>query len=395
MKGTYEQFDIIISGAGPAGLSASILCAEMGMSVLVCERGKQPGPLPRAETVYDHPLFDRLIRPGFMKSIGLYETPKRRFNSPGVRKVLDITLTGGRTSIIFDWADLIDALYKSAKRAGVKFRFNAEVEKPVITDGVCTGVELAFGEDLHSNTVLACDGHSSKLGRLSGIPYDSMNTMIVKNIVSGFRGDYDGFEYFFIGGGALPYARELPPAIVFVFPRGDGRCETGLYMPAGPSIKMGFKPDEWNRRQMIDVWHGLKKCYPRLSSLLEGTSDDLEMVMEIPSGGLHRKSVMTPGLVFLGDTIGFIEASGVSGIITCMENALFASEFLGRHRNTSWDENLLEHYNREFSENSVCRQVRKRYMLTNFFNTMVFSRFRTERGINRNWWFVDLAYKFK
>ena len=395
MKRKSERYDVIISGAGPAGLSAGILCARKGMSVLVCEKGKKPGPLPRAETVYDHPIFDLLIRPGFMKSIGLYETAKRRFNSPGARKVLDITLTGGRTSIIFDWPDLIDALYKSAQSAGVRFRLNTEVVKPVVTGGVCGGVELSNGEKLHSSTVLACDGHASKLGRLAGIPYGLMNTLIVKNIVSGFRGDYDGFEYFFTGGGELPDAREFPPAIVFVFPRGDGRCETGLYMPAGPSLKSGFTPDDGNKKRMLEVWHGLKKGYPRLSSLLKGTSDELEMVMEIPSGGLHRKAVMTPGLIFLGDTIGFLEASGVSGIITSMENAFFASEFMEHHRDAPWDAELMGVYNREFSKSRVFRQVRKRYLLTNIFNSIVFSRFRTAKGINRHWWFVDLAYKFK
>ena len=390
-----SSFDVIISGAGPAGLSAGILCAEKGMSVLVCEKAKKPGPLPRAETVYDHPLFDRLVRPGFMKSIGLYETNGRRFNSPGARKVLDIALTGGRKSIIFEWSDLIDGLYGRAKRAGVSFKFKAEVTKPVVTDGVCRGVELSDGTVLSASTVLACDGHTSRLGRLAGIPYDRMNSLIVKNIVSNFRSDYAGFEYFFIGHNELEYAGDFPPAIVFVFPRGGGRCETGLYIPAGPSLRAGIIPGQLNRNRMLETWHTMKKEYPRLSKLMAGTKDDLEMVMEIPSGGLHRSATMTPGLVFLGDTIGFLEASGVSGIITSMENALFASEFIGRHRGAPWDARLMDRYNREFTKSPVFRYVRKRYFLTNLFNRIVFSSFRTAEGINRHWWFVDLAYKFK
>lgn len=388
-------YDVIISGAGPAGLSAAILCAEKGMSVLVCEKAKKPGPLPRAETVYDHPLFDRLIRPGFMKSIGLYETKGRRFNSPGARKVLDIKLTGGRNSIIFEWSDLIDGLYGRAKSAGAKFKFKAEVTNPLIVDGVCGGVELSDGTRLHARTVLACDGHSSRLGRLAGIPYDRMNTPIIKNIISNFKSDYEGFEYFFIGQGELEYARDLPPVVVFVFPRGDGRCETGLYMPAGPALRTGVNPDQMNRDRLLGIWHRLKKEYPRLSKLMEGTRDDFEMVMGIPAGGLHRSAATFPGLVFLGDAIGFLEASGVSGIITSMENALFASEFLERNRGASWNADLMERYNREFSKSPVFRRVKKRYALTNLFNSIVFSRFRTAEGINRHWWFVDLAYKFK
>ncbi|HPA71457.1 MAG TPA: NAD(P)/FAD-dependent oxidoreductase [Spirochaetota bacterium] len=395
MAKKQANFDVIISGAGPAGLSAGILCARSGMSVLVCEKAAKPGPLPRAETVYDNPLFDRLIRPGFMKSIGLYETNGRRFNSPGARKVLDLRLTNGRKSIIFEWADLIGGLYGSAKKAGVAFKFRTEVAAPVMEGGACRGVELASGKKLFARTVLACDGHSSRLGRLAGIPYEKMNSPIIKNIVSNFRSDYDGFEYFFIGAGELPYARELPPLVVFVFPRGDGRCETGLYIPAGPAIRAGIIPDNLDRNRLLDTWQSMKKSYPRFSDIMKGTRDDLLAVMGIPAGRLHGTPAMVPGLLFLGDTIGFLEASGVSGVITSMQNALFASEFLQRNRGSAWDAALAEKYNLEFRTHPVFWHVKKRYAATALFNRIVFSGFRTAEHINRHWWFVRLAYKFK
>ena len=37
-----ERLDALVVGAGPAGLSAAIVLAEAGCSVLACERGPLP-----------------------------------------------------------------------------------------------------------------------------------------------------------------------------------------------------------------------------------------------------------------------------------------------------------------------------------------------------------------
>jgi electron transfer flavoprotein-quinone oxidoreductase len=38
-----EKFDVVIVGAGPAGASAGMLLARAGLSVLIVERGSEPG----------------------------------------------------------------------------------------------------------------------------------------------------------------------------------------------------------------------------------------------------------------------------------------------------------------------------------------------------------------
>src|SRR4051794_457203 len=38
-----EKFDVIIVGAGPAGISAAITAAKAGLNTLVLERGEYPG----------------------------------------------------------------------------------------------------------------------------------------------------------------------------------------------------------------------------------------------------------------------------------------------------------------------------------------------------------------
>ena len=390
-----KVYDVIISGAGPAGLTAAIFCAKHGLSVLVCEKGKKAGPQPRAETVYDNQIFDQTLGNGFIPQIGLYATAKRKFNSPGMKKSLAIALSGNRMSHVFEWRDLITALEKKAKSFGAVLRISSEVEEPLIVDGTCIGVMLANGEALYGRTILACDGNTSKLGRYAGVSYEAMNTLIVKNIVSNFHSDYDGFEYFFIGAGELAGAREFSALVAFVFPRGNGQCETGLYLPPGPAFKQGITPSLIDKYRFLEIWHEVKTTYPRISSLMKPTKNLYESVEYIPVGKLHSPSSPIPGLILVGDAIGFLEASGVSGIITSMQNAHFAADFISRHGNPPWSAWLMKKYNREFEHTELFRTVKKRYAMTALFNTIVFSGFKTAEGINRHWWFVKAAYKFK
>lgn len=394
-KAQQKKYDIIISGAGPAGLAAAVFCAKSGLSVLVCEKGKIPGPQPRAETVYDHPIFDQTLEKGFIPHIGLYTTAKRKFNSPGAKKTLTITLSGNRKSYVFEWRDLIDALEKKAKSFGAELRMSSEVEAPLIEDGICTGVMLKSGEKIYGRTILGCDGHASNLGRYAGVSYEAMNTLIVKNIVKNFQSDYDGFEYFFIGAGEISCAREFPCLVAFVFPRGNGRCEVGLYLPPGPAFKHGIIPSHIDKNRFLEIWHEVKTTYPRLSALMKPTKNLYESVAYIPVGRLHHPSAPLPGLILLGDAIGFLEASGVSGIITSMENARFVADFIVRHGNPPWSRWLAKKYSIEFEQSSLYRMVKKRYAMTALFNSIVFSGFKTAERINRHWWFIRLAYKFK
>lgn len=46
-----SQYDIIISGAGPAGLASAFYLSKNGFSVLVLEKNAAAGAFPRAETL--------------------------------------------------------------------------------------------------------------------------------------------------------------------------------------------------------------------------------------------------------------------------------------------------------------------------------------------------------
>ncbi|MCO7125042.1 thioredoxin-disulfide reductase [Sporolactobacillus shoreicorticis] len=62
---TEEQkiYDVIIAGAGPAGMTAAVYAARANMSVLMIERGIPGGQMANTEAVENYPGFESILGP--------------------------------------------------------------------------------------------------------------------------------------------------------------------------------------------------------------------------------------------------------------------------------------------------------------------------------------------
>ncbi|MHA1468519.1 MAG: FAD-binding protein, partial [Promethearchaeota archaeon] len=76
-------FDFVIVGAGPAGLTASIVAAKEGFKVVVIEKGEQAGPKPRGEGMGYYSIVDDILGKDFLPSIGFKSNGDRVWHSPG------------------------------------------------------------------------------------------------------------------------------------------------------------------------------------------------------------------------------------------------------------------------------------------------------------------------
>ncbi len=56
-----EQFDVVIVGAGPAGLAAGLYAARMNLSAVLVERGPVGGQLLNTELIEDYPGFESIL----------------------------------------------------------------------------------------------------------------------------------------------------------------------------------------------------------------------------------------------------------------------------------------------------------------------------------------------
>lgn len=115
-------YDVIILGAGPAGLSAGLCAAHLGLNVLLIERGQIGGHLVNMECVRDYP--------GFPEGI--------------------------------NGADLGMKMYEQASNSGMKSSFG-EVTALKVTNGECW--VTAFAETYRARAIIICTGLSPiKLG---------------------------------------------------------------------------------------------------------------------------------------------------------------------------------------------------------------------------------------
>jgi flavin-dependent dehydrogenase len=387
-----KMYDVIISGAGPAGLSTGIFCARQGLSVVIFEKESKPSPLPRGETVHDHPVFTELLGDKFLENLALNKTAARKFNSPNSLQALEIQRK--TSSIVFDWEKFIDRLVVKATEAGVIIKTNSEVIGLLEENNQAIGLKLANGEKILGHTVIVADGHQSKIGTQLGIPYNSYNCKMVKCLVSNFHGTYRGFEYFFLPTGVLDYAPRFPPSIVFIFPRENDKCEIGLMVLNHAAEKLGDACVVPTDQELLEVWHKIITTYPKLHETLKGITTDLEYTTAIPTAGMYSSAMPIPGLILIGDSFGFVEASGGSGISASLQAAKFVAHFLTTRASSPWNGADREQFNSIFAQTHIYKHIQKVYRLILMVQRLVFVKWRTPTKINKKWWLIKILYKF-
>ncbi len=88
-----EQFEVIILGAGPAGLSAGLQAARLGRNVLLIEQGQIGGHLVNQEVVADYPGFPEPIS-GAELGMKMYEQASQAGLKSSFAEVTGVEVTG-------------------------------------------------------------------------------------------------------------------------------------------------------------------------------------------------------------------------------------------------------------------------------------------------------------
>ena len=350
--------DVVISGAGSAGLSTAIFCARAGLDVLVLEKNAKTGVFPRGETMRPDPVIMELLGPDFMDQISFNRSALRRYYSPGCREFF--SLERDHASYIFHWKDLTEGLKAVAEKEGVTVLMNHEVIAPVVRNGHAVGVITGDGKTQNGTTIVAADGYDSILGRKSGVNYRRINSPIAKRICSGIKSDFPGMEFFIITPGTLAEHKSHPPMIAFIFPRGDGDAEAGVLVLTG-AMQPGKRGEAPAGAELLKILKTLWETYPVFSDKVKNADVSFEGASIIPMAGMHHEASSIPGLVLTGDTIGLVEASGGCGIVATMKNAKFLSRFLADNRVNEWNNRLRKQYNREFQNSDIYRHISGKY----------------------------------
>lgn len=320
-----DKFDVIVVGAGLAGLAAGYTLAREGLEVLVLERGDYAGAKNvTGGRLYLNPVRDlfpdlwkkapleRFIAHEEVALMAKERTVTVRYSGEELRREPHQSSSVLRAK--FDrW------LAKQAERQGAMLVTKSRADEVIMENGQVVGVR-AGGEELRTDVVIACDGVMSLVAEKAGLrkpghPHEyavgfkeiiEMDAAVIEDRF-GLEGD-EGAARLFMGevtrgkfGGGFLYTNQESISLGIVAGIKD-------LMEGSPEVQAPQLLDDFKRR-------------PEIARLIRGGETVEYSAHVIPEGGLKSLSKLYgDGILVAGDAAGFSMNIGVT--VRGMEYAL-------------------------------------------------------------------------
>ena len=371
-----EKFDVIIVGAGLAGLGAAYMLASQNLDVLVLERGDYPG----AKNVTGGRIYVNPVRNLF---------PDLWENAPLERFIVHegVTVMAGERSVSIDYSgdELRQEPHQSYSILRARFdRWLAEqveakgamllpkirVENVIKDNGKIAGV-VAGGDELRADVVIACDGVLSLLGEQAGLhpPETAHNYAVgIKEVIAlNPEKINDRFHLQGNEGAARLFVGEVTKGIF-----GGGFIYTNK-----ESVSLGIvigiedlteKGDALELPAFID-WF---KTRPEIACLISGGTTVEYAAHLIPEGGFQALHPLHgAGILVAGDAAGFALNMGftVRGMEYALASGYYAAKtVLQAKKAGSFDATALSEYDRLLKESFVLKDFQNFRATASFVN---------------------------
>jgi len=328
MKRNGDVYDIVIVGAGPAGLSTAEVAARLGAKVFVLEKNSKIGVPIRTSGGSWIKYLDTLGTPHLL----YHPVRKVRFISP-------------HKEAIFEWKSPVfcalnvsgfyQFLAKKAVLAGAKIKLNSRVTKPILEDSYLVGVSYEDKngpKKVGARLIIDASGSSAIIAREIGL-YGKLKRFAVGVEYEFFAPYYHEDETILAVGNKI-----APSGYGWAFPCGKKQVRVGVGIIRPDSLASPSKCLDYFLKQ------------PYLKSGLKGAKKLEVHSGVIPSDGV-RKSFIYNGLMVIGDAANQASPLVGEGIRYAIESGKIAGRIAAQavfSKNTS--KNFLYRYECEWRE---------------------------------------------
>jgi electron transfer flavoprotein-quinone oxidoreductase len=374
-----EEFEVLIVGAGPAGISAAIALAKAGVEVVVLERGEYPG----SKNVFGGIMFThqllKLLPDAYDTAPFERAVTKRRIGAlADDREVsIDVKVGGWREKpnnhTFTAMRGRFDRWYaEQAESLGAQVFTGFMVSDLIVENGRVVGVKVQPGdEEMRAKVVISGEGAQAFLARKIGmmnpiLPPSHMITNVKEVIGLPKEKIEDRFQLEGNEGTAIEYFGEPVKGhfgMGFVYTNED-TVSIGIGLTVKDLIK--------SKETLNDFLEHFKNL-PTIRKMVEG-GETLEYCAHmIPEYGYDHLPQMTmPGCMLVGDTAGLINGSVYhEGTNLAMGSGIAAAETIIEAKEKGLDigsAEALAPYRQKLESTFVLKDMKKFKKMPDFFN---------------------------
>jgi geranylgeranyl reductase family protein len=321
--------EVVIVGAGPAGIAAGITARRLGLDAVVIDKARFPrdktcgdGLTTGALRALDRLGFDVRELPSYAR---IDETV---LVAPSGRQVsLPLPAADrGEFAGVVPRVDLDDALVAHARACGVEVREGVRVTE-VSTDRDRDHVHLVLdhGERVAARWVIAADGHWSSVRRLvapaptgTDTPTDTPTDL----------GTWHAFRQYFRGVADprlwVVFDADLLPGYAWVFPTGDGRANVGFGVLRDPDDGAP------SGKRLAALWRDVL-AQPVMRDILgpDAEPDESHRAWPIPAS-FDADRLAHGRVLFTGDAAGVVDPMTGEGIAQALDTGALAAQAIAR-----------------------------------------------------------------
>ena len=354
-----NKIDVIVVGAGPAGIAAGITLARANKKVLIVERGLFAG----AKNVFGGAIYiepTRELFPNFLE-----EAPIERFNTEHRYALLtreeSTSICYKSRETLQNSCTVIRAKFdrwciEQAQKAGAYFAPNTVVKSLIIDKGKVIGIQTDI-EQYFADIVIIADGVNSLLAK----QLEMRKTIHPKNVALSVKevikldknileerfnlSENTGCIYEFIG---YPMDKDL--GLGFLYTNKDS---------VSIGLGIGLEDIKKHKININDVLEKLK-VHPNIAPLIKG-GELLEYSAHlIPEGGFKRISKLYgDGVMIAGDAAMLVNNLHWEGTNLALKSGKFAAETaIEAINNRDFSANSLSLYQQKLENSYVMKDLK-------------------------------------